>query len=247
MRSRVLVIGDSCVDEFVYGNSVRLCPDAPVPVFTPTDHTCVGGMCSNVKSNIEALGIECNVLHQRIDVTKTRYVDKKTNHTFLRVDTGEECIDRIDLIQLSCIHEYDAIAISDYDKGFLYEEDIEYICNNHPLVFIDTKKHIGLFCANAAYIKINEVEYETSKKELLKKIYNDNLIVTLANKGCRYKDDIFPVNSVDIKDMSGAGDTFMAGLIVEYIKTKSIIDAIKYANICATNVVQKRGVAVVDL
>lgn len=38
---------------------------------------------------------------------------------------------------------YDAIVISDYDKGFLTTEDLKVICKNfNGPVFIDTKKEI---------------------------------------------------------------------------------------------------------
>ena len=50
---------------------------------------------------------------------------------------------------------------------------------------------------------------------------------------------------VEIKDSSGGGDTFIAGLVAEYIKTNDIDKAIRFANDCATKVVQKRGVSVV--
>ena len=33
---RILVVGDSCEDVFVYGKVNRLTPEAPVPVFNPT-------------------------------------------------------------------------------------------------------------------------------------------------------------------------------------------------------------------
>ena len=55
---RVLVIGDSCTDVFVYGNIERICPEAPVPVFNPIRRVESGGMAKNVKSNLEALGLE---------------------------------------------------------------------------------------------------------------------------------------------------------------------------------------------
>ena len=44
--------------------------------------------------------------------------------------------------------------------------------------------------------------------------------------------------------MSGAGDTFLAGLVVRYWETRDIDLAIPYANERATIVVQKRGVGV---
>ena len=246
MPNKILVIGDSCNDVFVYGKSIRLSPDAPVPVFNPTEQIENGGMGLNVKANIISLGVECDIIDQKEKIKKTRYVDKKTNHTFLRVDTGEDSILRVTCNQLEQIKNYSAIIISDYNKGFLHEEDIKYICDNHPLVFLDTKKHIGTFCKNATFIKINEVEYNESCLELSKDYYKNNLIVTLGSSGCKFTEKIYPVGSVQVKDMSGAGDTFIAGLVVNYLKTFNIEEAIKFANVCATSVVQRRGVAIVN-
>ena len=45
--------------------------------------------------------------------------------------------------------------------------------------------------------------------------------------------------------MSGAGDTFLAGLVVEYIKTEDIRRSIVFAQKCTTEVVQKHGVATI--
>ena len=56
--SKILVIGDSCSDIFIYGNIERICPEAPVPVFNPTHKTKNGGMAKNVVKNLEALGLE---------------------------------------------------------------------------------------------------------------------------------------------------------------------------------------------
>ena len=246
MLNKILVIGDSCNDVFVYGKSIRLSPDAPVPVFNPTEQIENGGMGLNVKANIISLGVECDIIDQKEKIKKTRYVDKKTNHTFLRVDTGEDNILRVYSKQLECIKNYSAIIISDYNKGFLHEDDISYICNNHPLVFLDTKKHIADFCKNATFIKINEIEYNNSKEELSKKHFEDSLIVTLGSSGCKFREKIYPVDTVQVKDMSGAGDTFIASLVVNYLKTFNIEEAIKFANLCATSVVQRRGVAIVN-
>ena len=40
----ILVIGESCLDVFMYGECKRLCPEAPVPVFNPTHKVENGGM-----------------------------------------------------------------------------------------------------------------------------------------------------------------------------------------------------------
>ena len=59
------------------------------------------------------------------------------------------------------------------------------------------------------------------------------------------KDKMFPTEEVPIKDVSGAGDTFLAGLVYEYMKTKNIEKSIKFAQKCTTKVVQKHGVSTI--
>jgi len=91
------------------------------------------------------------------------------------------------------------------------------------------------------------MEYRASKNvfpSLDSSLYQ-NLIVTLGPQGCRFKENKYHVKKVDVKDMTGAGDTFLAGLVVEYVRTKDIDKAIEFANNCATQVVQKKGVVTV--
>ena len=45
--------------------------------------------------------------------------------------------------------------------------------------------------------------------------------------------------------MSGAGDTFLAGLVRGYLDTGNIYEAIKFAQECTTKVVQRHGVSTV--
>ena len=51
-KSKILVIGDSCRDIFVYCDVDRLCPDLPVPILNVVDQTENGGMAKNVQRNI---------------------------------------------------------------------------------------------------------------------------------------------------------------------------------------------------
>ena len=57
--------------------------------------------------------------------------------------------------------------------------------------------------------------------------------------------ETFKVDEVPVKDVSGAGDTFLSGLVVEYLKTKDIRKSIQFAQECTTQVVQKHGVATI--
>ncbi len=241
---KVLVIGDSCTDVFIYGDIERICPEAPVPVFNPISKTENGGMAKNVKSNFEALGVEVDIITNPNDIKKIRYIDKKSNQMVLRVDEHDYCesINK-DFLNIEK-DKYKAIIISDYCKGFLNKKDIEKICK-HKNVFIDTKKKIGDWITSANFIKINELEYKQNIKTLSSFKFDENLIVTLGKKGCRYKNKIFGVEEVAVNDVSGAGDTFMAGLVTEYIKSKDIYKSINFAQKCSTKVVSELGVATV--
>ena len=49
---KVLVVGDSCKDKFIYGECKRICPEAPVPVFKSLRTVESGGMAMNVCNNL---------------------------------------------------------------------------------------------------------------------------------------------------------------------------------------------------
>ncbi len=241
----ILVIGDNCLDRHIYGECKRLCPEAPVPVFTPIRTVENYGMAGNVSRNLKALGNKVEELIPLNVPVKTRYIDDHTNQMFLRVDEDDYCswvefrLDEIDP------KKYDAIVIADYDKGFLTKQDILFISRLHDITFLDTKKILGSWAERLSYIKLNSQEYKQNL-DILKQneTLMDKVIVTKGPEGCVFKNEIYPVKKVDVKDLSGAGDTFMAGLVSQYIQNGNHIeDAIKFANECATIVVQKRGVA----
>ncbi len=246
---KVLVVGDSCEDVFEYGRCTRLCPDAPVPVFLPTRTNTIKGMAGNVANNLSALGADPTLITNEEKIIKKRLVDEKTNQMIVRIDSGEEKIQRISSLQQLDLSTYAAVIISDYNKGFLYEEDIQFLCQNHDVVFMDTKKVLGDWAKDCNYIKINEVEHKASSHYI-----NDSqnawiwnvLITTLGAEGCRFDDKIYPVSKVEIKDQVGAGDTFIAALTAKYLQTKDIGEAITFANTCATYIVQQRGVEVIN-
>jgi sugar/nucleoside kinase (ribokinase family) len=105
---------------------------------------------------------------------------------------------------------------------------------------------LGDYCREAKIIKINSPEYETIKGKINEKEWANKLIVTLGDRGCMYQKDngfhYYPVDAVDVFDLSGAGDTFLAALISNYLESNNMDDAIKFANKKASEVIQERGV-----
>jgi D-beta-D-heptose 7-phosphate kinase/D-beta-D-heptose 1-phosphate adenosyltransferase len=68
------------------------------------------------------------------------------------------------------------------------------------------------------------------------------LIVTKGSDGCTLDGKNYPTHKADVRDVVGAGDTFISALTAAFIKTNKIGDSIYFANRCATHVIQKRGV-----
>ncbi len=253
-KKKVLVIGDGCKDVFQYGKCERLSPEAPVPIFKPIKAINNGGMAVNVYNNLRGLGIECDILTNS-GITKTRIVDEVSNQILLRIDENDE-IDALsfDVLNEIDFNQYCAIVISDYNKGFLDEEDIEFIASRYKHVFMDTKKDVGNWCNKVFCIKINNKEYQKNKS-WLDHLYEKNLVVTTGKDGAllvhddkgKWKNEKFPnADEHPVRDLTGAGDTFLAGLVAKFIENNDICDAIIFANRCAAWAVTQKGVAVVD-
>ena len=231
----VLLIGDSCTDIYNIGTVDRLSPEAPVPVVKIVETFSLPGMSANVHRNLTNLNIEADFVHNDTLITKTRFIDKRSGQHLLRVDDEDNVAPWSGKTPFP-IDTYDAVVISDYDKGFLTYEHIESIIENSIPVFIDTKKtDIERF--QGAWVKVNELEYSRLKSEC------SGLIVTLGDRGAKvpHHDIYCPTKSVEVMDVCGCGDTFMAALVAQYLFTKDIEKAIIFANIAAGITVQHRG------
>lgn len=232
-KFKILLIGDSCVDEYIYGTCDRLNPEAPVPVLKITHTTQDLGMAANVKKNIEAFGCEVDFITGPLQSIKRRYIDERSKQHIVRVD--EDYINEA-FMPTEHFIGYDAVVVSDYNKGFVSYDTIKLVQElfDGP-IFIDTKK-TDLIQFNKSFVKINELEYSNSTSKC------ENLIVTLGNQGAMYKGKLFPTESVSLVDVCGAGDTFLASLTYQYLLTKDMGIAIQFANKCAAISVQHRGV-----
>jgi D-beta-D-heptose 7-phosphate kinase/D-beta-D-heptose 1-phosphate adenosyltransferase len=257
MQYNFLVIGETCRDVFKYGFSKRLSPEAPVPIFTPEEEVCTDGMAKNVYNNLLSLIKSFSKNHSVYKYVsnhaaiKVRYVDKKTNHYFLRVDTGDDKYDRIEFTDefKKLLKNADCILISDYDKGYLKTDDIIKISESvrsDCQVIVDTKKKVKQVLPYCTFIKINNVEYLQNVDENDKALYLDKMVVTLGERGTMYLDKIYPSPSPqNTIDVSGAGDTFMAAFCFKYMENRDVEESINFANKCAAQVVVKKGVVVV--
>ena len=228
---KVLLIGDSCIDEYVYGICERLNPEAPVPILRETRVETQKGMAWNVRENLMSFGMEVYILTQEEQIVKRRFIDERYNQQILRVDVEKDSkpLD-YDLPQ----EYFDALVISDYDKGFITSSRIFDLAEKFDgPVFIDSKKrHLPV---EHAFIKINEEEYSKLSYK------SENLIVTRGSKGADYQGKNYPAVGVSVFDVCGAGDTFLSALVYFYLLYGKIDKAIPYANKAAAIAVTHFG------
>jgi len=237
---KILVIGESCTDRFIYSNAGRLSPEAPVPVLTPVKTEENPGMAGNTKANCEAIALKAQVdlWSQPDNITKTRFVEHKSNHMFIRYDEGEESIGSFSYNFLE-LDQYDIVIVSDYDKGFLSDKDIKEIGKRSKLSIIDSKRRLtNDLVGGYTFIKLNEGERKRNSN-----LEHSGIITTLGSKGAMWQDKIFPSPiPQETIDVSGAGDTFTAAFIIRYFDYKNVAHSIEFANRMSANVVSRRGV-----
>lgn len=227
---KILLIGDSCVDVFVYGQVKRINPEAPVPILDYTRTETKEGMVLNVFNNLKAFDVEVDIVTKYGNSIKTRYIDEKSNQQILRLDE-----DKItEPLEYKPYHGYDAIVVSDYNKGLITEEFLFSLTSDLSCpIFIDSKK-TNLPTENC-FIKINDIEYDklTSK--------NTNVIITKGSCGAVYNNTTYAAKKAKVYDVVGAGDTFLAALTYGYLKYNSIEEAIPFANRASAIAVSQPG------
>ena len=228
---KILLVGDNCTDIYQYGTIDRLSPEAPVPVFVPTHKEEREGMAGNVYANLVALGCKVDLVCGSKS-RKTRLIDSRSRQQLLRIDEDHKSIPIVNVDYRG----YDAVVVSDYNKGVVSYELIELLIKSKLPVFIDTKK-TDLERLQGAWVKINELEYTKIKTDCT------GLIVTRGNKGSEaiHHDYISSAPQVEVVDVTGAGDTYLAALAYSFLQTKNIKRAMDFANSAAAVTVQHLG------
>lgn len=235
---KILLLGDSCYDYYHYGKVERISPEAPVPIFDHLYTRIKLGMMSNVFENFQALGVYPDYQTHFFE-NKNRYIDEKTKQQLLRVDQkiDEEGIRHV-IHELNIYNDYDVVVISDYNKGFISYDDISKIRKEFDgPIFIDTKK-TDLASIGDCFVKINHIE----RKNLISEPPLENMIVTFGGENVTWGNRLYFPPKVEAYDVCGAGDTFLAGLVFEYLRTDNMEQAIKFAMKAASITVQKIGV-----
>ncbi|MCX8058983.1 MAG: PfkB family carbohydrate kinase [Spirochaetes bacterium] len=168
------------------------------------------------------------------------------------------------------IDDYDGVIISDYNKGvcsfWLCREIIDLCNKKKKFIIVDPKsknwkKYEGAFIikpnlkelsdAYGSFLQNEDKIIEEASLSILKKYSFENIVLTRSAKGIslanKYGVKHFRAYAKEVYDVSGAGDTVSAAITLAYLSGETIEDSIKFANTCASIVVQKVGTVPITL
>lgn len=142
------------------------------------------------------------------------------------VESVEKVIAEADIILLQNEVPFDAVK-----EAIMIGRRLDKVVVYNPAPF----KSESLEVSNlVTYCTPNEIESKDMSN-------SDNLIITLGEKGVKYKADIYPANKVSVVDTTGAGDTFNGALCASLAKGKTIEEAIKYGINASGLAIQRLG------
>jgi len=194
-------------------------------------------------------------------LSKHRYVCD--NKIIFRVDNKKRFDDK-DIKnferKFSIDSDFDAIVISDYDKGTVTQQIAEKIIESGVPTIVDSKAYDLRKYTGAKFLNINEDEFS---RQVSNRLYTnieslfDFVLVTMGPKGSELRQlekiksndrsytvhsEHFPTTSVPVVDVTGCGDTHTAAFSLGVMRDPTDVrNAVRYANKSATLAVQKFG------
>lgn len=228
---------------------------------TPVDVCLAGIVEKEQRLQIYEMGVGASLLTGNTTLVKERYVEDKTLRYLFRVDRKSR-FPESDVLQFHVNLEnhahpesYDAIVISDYDAGTIDHRTMSFVSqlNSRLRVVYTRKQSISMF-RGFDLLKVNKSEAGQIVPQPFEQNFK-NVVVTLGSDGSELRmfegdpagkyqvhSERFPVDTVRVRDVVGAGDAYLAGLVFSLLgDSMDPRKAVRMANACATAMVQKFG------
>ena len=230
---KVLVLGDVIIDKYIYGTSERLSPEAPVPVVKYQREVETLGGAGLVYENLKSLGVDVTLFEtEQPSSIKTRVICD--GHYVTRIDDDKHADSTavLETIELYDFSEYKYVILSDYNKGVLDESlaIIEHINKFNCKIIVDPKEYAtqykGAWLVKPNYSEFTKFGFNDWKGNIITTNAGNNVVASI-------EDEVYnvPVEDVEVSDVTGAGDCFLAafvyGLTKQYNYKRCIELAVK--------------------
>lgn len=206
-------------------------------------------------------------------IVKKRYVDSSDMKYVMRIDSAKNVENFHSLAlyemlstRIAECREFDYVVVSDYNIGTITDELAAFLLELGRPILVDSKRRDLRIYSGSYLLKVNESEYDVqiaSKDYPCVESLFKHVVITRGSKGAdlsictsfdhnkksyRLDKENFPVSLVKPVDVTGCGDTFLAGLTYFLVsKTNDLRTAIRFGNICASAVVKQFGTSIVRL
>ena len=158
----------------------------------------------------------------------------------------------------------DAVVLGDYNKGVLNSDSISHIIQmageaGKP-IYVDPKKANFNMYKNVRFFKPNLIEFknayavneslEVAGFKLKNELNADILMITRSADGVSLFNGSdyhhIPTKARQVHDVSGAGDTVIASLVLAKCGDCCLEEASRFASLCASYVCSQLGAVPVD-
>jgi len=192
------------------------------------------------------------------ELIKTRFVHEDTEKQLIRVDNRKNYnkfdVDLYKSTLGTMDTRYDAVVISDYAKGLVNGHTLNKLKDFNGPIFIDSKNPDLSFwndlSSDEVWIKKNEAEWLNSTNTTRHKCVvtkGPNGAAFMCGAGSLIEEIEFKTKPIDSPEVTGAGDVFLAGFVVSYLKDQDLKVAMEFANMCAGLSVKQKGTTEVRL
>ena len=273
----VLVVGDIMLDTYIVGQVDRISPEAPVPIVKVTDEYSTLGGCGNVFNNIKSIGAGASCITSFGDDDAGHVISEMLNDSIIIANKDTETIEKIRVVanhketQMIRIDKefntikmdreivkqiaysnrkcYDIIIVSDYAKGMINEDLMNYLKTLNTPIIVDPKPIHGRLYNDVFMITPNKIEYlEMSIMSSYQTGRGVDYILQTAGRDGMFLSDLkkkknthIKTTPTDVYNVTGAGDTVIAVISVCIAMGIDVITSAKIANKCASYVVTKPG------
>lgn len=221
-------------------------------------------LCEEINVNLHAILTQFPTIQKR-RIMAGRQIVRLDSEVKMHLDDFQ----KQEILEKIHTSSWDYLIFSDYDKGIVSKDLVEEIkkiaVQKNMKILGDIKpKNIELFdniyvlkpnfkeFCEMVWVKIDKKDksmIEKFWKEFVKKMHV-NLVLTKSEEWATiitqdWQVEHLPITKQDVIDVSGAWDTFLAGLTVGLGEGKDLLEAVKLGNKASGVVVGKVGTAVV--
>ncbi|NJL43898.1 MAG: bifunctional heptose 7-phosphate kinase/heptose 1-phosphate adenyltransferase [Nitrosarchaeum sp.] len=199
--------------------------------------------------------------HSGLSTVKQRFVSQEFAQQILRADfeqiaaLSQQDVERIRSLVQEARPKY--ILLADYGKGVISDDLVTTLLKLGIPLLVDPKPKNMTLYKGVHILKPNRKELEESfgklSDEALKecaKLMDAQIVCTLGSEGAVLATEKevthFSARKVEVIDVCGAGDTFIACLAAQLDQGVSLKDAVRTANLAASIAVSKKQTAIVS-